>query len=99
MSAYFIANYNITDRTLYKEYLEKSGPLVNKYGGKLSALSPKGETVEGSTAAMMVIIEFDSEQTAQDWYNDTEYQEVAKLRHSSTEDGFARIVPSFAMKG
>ena len=67
-----------------------------QYGGKVLVADREVKDVEGSPKQVIVIIEFESEEAAQQWYNSPEYTAVKGLRTSATE-GWLAIAKGFVM--
>ncbi len=81
MSAYVIAEVNVTDPTLFEEYRKQVPATVAKYGGRYAVRGGTVETKEGGWApARMVVIEFPSMEQARKWYHSPEYAPVLGLR-------------------
>ncbi len=96
MPGYFIANYTVTDPEKFEEYPPAAGPTVAQYGGKLLVASSDSKVLEGNPLSSTVVIEFDSVEAAQRWYDSPEYTKVKHLRTSVTE-GWVLIAPQFVM--
>jgi uncharacterized protein (DUF1330 family) len=99
MAAYFIAQYQVNDPTLYQEYAQGAGATMGSAGGKLLAFDIGAETIEGSPPGpQTVIIEFETVEAAKAWYNSDAYQAVVGKRLAATE-GYAIISQSMNMGG
>ena len=86
MSAYLIAQVNIINEELYKEYKKRASPIVEKYGGKFLTRGGKFEIVLGQwNYKRTVIIEFPSYEEAINWYSSDEYKPVRKIREDNSE--------------
>ncbi len=98
MSAYFIANYTITDPdAYYKQYIPQVMPLVGKYEGQPLVVDAEAKGLEGAPQRQLVVIQFPSREAAEGWYNDPDYAPVAAIRHAATENGWATISDHFVM--
>lgn len=95
MSAYFIANYSISDTKLYRKYVAKAMPIIAKYGGATIVADPKAKVLEGIAGGMNIVIQFPTQQAALDWYNDPEYQAIISMRQLATVGGFALVADGF----
>jgi len=80
MSTYAVFDVDWHDQGKAKEYREKFGPALEKYGGKtLCANAP--QVIEGSwNPARVVILEFPNSEAFRAWYASPEYAPVLKLR-------------------
>jgi uncharacterized protein (DUF1330 family) len=84
MAAFLIARVNILDMNKYKQYLNVSPKIIEKYGGKYIARAGETVTLEGpEETRRVVIIEFPSLQRAKEFYNSIEYQEAKNLRNDA----------------
>jgi len=81
MTAYVIAQLDITDPELFQEYRGKVPATIEKHGGRYTArggeITPLEET---PPKPRVVVIEFDSVAAAQGWYDSDEYAPLAKMR-------------------
>ena len=85
MSAYMIAQIEITDPEAYQHYLAGFMPVFERHGGQLLASSKNlTEVVEGEWAhPKTVIMKFPSLEAARQWHADPDYQALAAHRHRS----------------
>ena len=85
MSAYLIAQINVTNEDSYKEYLAKVTPTVEKYGGEYIIRAGKFKTVLGNwDYKRNVVIKFPSYDIALKWYDSEEYLPVRKIREENS---------------
>jgi uncharacterized protein (DUF1330 family) len=73
MVAYVIGEADIIDPEAMKAYGPLIGAAVAKFGGRYLARGAKPQVLEGGPAHNMLIIEFDSVETARRWYASPEY--------------------------
>ncbi len=85
MAAYVI--YNLTelvDEKAMGEYVQEFEAMFGKYDGKVIAIAPDFDVLEGDwNAQRVVIIEFTDMQALRRWYDADEYQPLIKLRQSA----------------
>ncbi len=85
MAAYVI--YNLTelvDEKAIGEYVQEFEAMFGKYDGKVIAIAPDFDVLEGDwNAQRVVIIEFTDMQALRRWYDADEYQPLIKLRQSA----------------
>jgi len=94
MAAFFIAQYQVNDVSLYQEYSAGAGPTLAAHGAELVAYDVAAETIEGKPpGAQTVIIKFETAEKAKAWYNSDDYQAVVGKRLAATE-GYAVISES-----
>jgi len=99
MAAYFIAQYVVNDRKLYREYQAAAAPTILAAGGELVAFDVAAETIEGTPPGpQTVIVKFESTEVAKAWYKSPGYQAVVGERLAATQ-GFAVIAQSMNMGG
>ena len=96
MPGYVIANYTVTDPEKYAEYPMAAMPTLAQYGGKMLVASTESKVIEGNPLPSIVVIEFESVEAAQRWYDSPEYTKVKHLRVESSK-GWGLIVPQFVM--
>jgi len=81
--AYVITEVSIQDRIAYQEYEADFMPTLEPYGGVLVAISDEPAVLEGEwSPERVVVLRFDSRQRALDWYQSSEYQQLAVLRRA-----------------
>ena len=86
MSAYVIAQIDITDPDLFKKYGEQVAAVVKRYGGRYIVRGGSMDNLEGALArTRLVVIEFDSQEAARRWYTSAEYAPLIELRQKASE--------------
>jgi len=99
MAAYFIAQYVVNDRKLYREYQAAAAATIQACGGEVLAFDVAAETIEGTPPGpQTVIVKFESTEAAKAWYRSPGYQAVLGRRLAAT-DGFAVISQSMNVRG
>ena len=84
MSVYVVAQLEVHDQTRFAKYLEGFHRVFTRHGGRLVAVSPEAEVVEGAWAMpRTVVMRFPTRKDARRWHADADYVEIARLRHSS----------------
>ena len=93
MAAYMIVQAEITDPEKFPEYQKLAGPAVQKYNGKILGRGTPPETVEGQwDAPVVLIIEFESVETAKALFHSPEYTAAREAR-ANTAKFTMSIVP------
>ncbi len=83
MTAYIIADINVTDAVGYAPYREAAQKSIAAHGGRYVARGGAVEVLEGKwDPARLVIIEFASIDAARKWYHSPEYQQALKIRQA-----------------
>jgi len=91
LKGYIIGHVTITDPDAYKAYGARNDALLPKFGGRFLARGGPSELLEGSMKERHVIIEFDSYDAAQTFYNSPEYQENMKIRLANSTGDIAVV--------
>ena len=89
MPGYVIANYTINDPETFEKYPSAVGPTLAQHGGRLLVADRRVKAVEGGPQSVIVVIEFESVEAAQRWYDSPENTAVRGLRISSTSGWLA----------
>jgi uncharacterized protein (DUF1330 family) len=102
MVVYFIANYTVTDQAKYDEYSAAGqgviSPLMATGQAKMLVYaSGDGKGVkEGVPQDRLVVIEFESREIAENWYNSEGYSSLIKMRQDATENAWVVITDKFS---
>ncbi|MDE0609461.1 MAG: DUF1330 domain-containing protein [Anaerolineaceae bacterium] len=92
MAAYLLAQVEVHDMEQYRKYTAQTPALIEKYGGRFLVRGGEVVTLEGDApASRLVLIEFPSLQTVQDFYNSAAYQEVKQLRLPASTASFLAL--------
>jgi uncharacterized protein (DUF1330 family) len=93
MTAYAIAHFVIEDEERYQQYADAFFPIFRRYNGRFLAFDDGAPIIEGSAPpGRTVLLSFDDKETAHAWYNDPDYQEIAKHRHAGTRPVLLTII-------
>jgi uncharacterized protein (DUF1330 family) len=92
MATYALFDVDWHDQNKAKEYREKFGPALDKFGGKTLCAGP-AQVVEGDwKPSRVVILEFPTTDAFRAWYASPEYAPVLKLRLEGAKTGTAVVV-------
>ena len=81
MTAYVIAEVNVTDSALYEDYKKLVPATVEKYGGRFAVRGGAVDSKEGGwKPSRLVVLEFPSMAQARKWYDSPEYAPALALR-------------------
>mgnify|MGYP006363831361 FL=1 len=84
--AYVIAQAAVTNPEQYEGYKALAGAAVAKYGGKYIVRGGATHLLEGDWAASrLVILEFESVEQAQRFYDSPEYQAARQQRQGAAQ--------------
>lgn len=96
MAAYGIAHYDIHDFEMWSKYAQAVVPNVIAAGGKFLTATNEFVKLEGQPQQVVVVVEFESMEAAQTWYESASYQAIKPLRTESTK-GWVLISPEFKL--
>jgi uncharacterized protein (DUF1330 family) len=80
VSAYVIAEIEVTNPDGYAEYAPLANASVLRHGGRFVVRGGPSEVIEGDWAGRMVVLEFESLDAARAWYDSDDYQACLPLR-------------------
>ncbi len=81
MSAYLIAEVDVTDPAAYEEYRKIVPATIAKYGGKYLVRGGAVDAKEGGwQPTRLVVLEFASMAQAKKWYHSPEYAPALAIR-------------------
>ena len=84
MSAYVISDITVNNPERYEYYKKSVPPAIEAHGGEYLARGGKAEKLEGTWEPdRIVILEFESVETAKKWIDSPEYREARALRHQN----------------
>ena len=86
MSVFFLVQIEtISNDDMYREYIDKVTPIINKYGGEYILRSEKIIILAGDwNLKRVLLIRFAGKEKIQECLQSSEYQEIAHLRENST---------------
>ncbi len=86
MAAYVLAQVQINDRAGFREYTNAFAPTLSPFGGKVLTADDESQTVEGTWPdGRIVILEFDTTETAHAWYRSDAYQRISSIRRANSD--------------
>jgi len=97
MSVYVIATYDITDTKAHEDYVPGVLPLLEKHDAEILVADYEAVALEGRAPGVNVVVKFDSEEAARNWYNDPDYGPVKQIRLNSSKDGSITLTKEFEM--
>lgn len=84
MTAYVIAETDITDPEQYARYMAASPAAIAEGGGRFVVRGGDVEVLEGDwRPPRLVVLEFDDVEAAQRWYDSAQYRAVRALREGA----------------
>lgn len=97
MAYYVILSFDIDDSTEFQKYQRLAAPTLPA-AVKVLAFDDERNDLEGKSHERLVILEFETEGAALEWYRSDAYQAAAQHRRASTR-GWIRGVNQFARRG
>jgi len=86
MSAYVIAEIDITDPAAYEDYRRQVPGVIAKYGGRYVVRGGKVESLEGGwSPKRMAVVEFPSMEQALKFYRSPEYAPLVEIRQKASK--------------
>lgn len=80
--AYYVAEFQATDREAIKPYSEQVESTFAPYSGRYVVRGGEADVKEGfGVQGRLVMIKFDSVEQAQNWYRSPEYQALIPIRN------------------
>lgn len=91
---YLVVNLHVEDQERYLQYEKGFFPILKKHQGQFLTFDDNIITLEGEAppSGRMIIFSFPSEQAAQGWYDDPEYQALCEHRRAGTQLKFLTMV-------
>jgi uncharacterized protein (DUF1330 family) len=85
MSAYIIADIQVTDPVAYDDYRPLAAASVARFGGRFIVRGGKIDLLEGEPQPeRIVVIAFPDADAARRWYQSEEYQTALKIRQAAS---------------
>jgi uncharacterized protein (DUF1330 family) len=86
MTAYLLADIEVTDPQAYEGYKKGVTASIAAFGGRYIARGGKTEVLEGRwTPKRLVIVEFSSIEKLREWYDSAEYRPFRDLRQKCAQ--------------
>ena len=82
---YLVANIRVKDKDKFAAFSGMAAPVIKAHGGKVLARGPGAERHEGSVEGIVMMIEFESVDTARTFYLSDEYQAAKAVRDACSE--------------
>ena len=91
---YMLVNLEVTDAEEYRKYEKGFFGILKRFGGQFITFDDKPFTLEGVTPreGRMIMFSFPSEQVANEWWADEEYQKLSVHSRAGTKMEFLTMV-------
>lgn len=82
MPAYMISQVTVTNRDKFQDYLAKTRSVAAQFGARPVAVGTQPKILNGESDGhqMVFVIEFETIEKLNAWYNSDDYQALASLR-------------------
>ena len=82
---YLVANIRVQDKEKFAAFSGMAASVIKAHGGKVLARGPGAERHEGSVDGIVMMIEFESIDSARTFYLSNEYQAAKAVRDACAE--------------
>ena len=82
---YLVAHIRVHDNEGVEKFKEMSGPVISEYGGKVLVRNPSPDVREGSDSGVAIVIEFESIESARQFYESDKYTEARAVRELASD--------------
>jgi len=83
MTAYVIAEVDIRDPELYRDYVKLTPASITRHGGRFLVRGGAAEALEGAAPKRIVVLEFANRAAAERWYRSPDYAEARAIREKA----------------
>ena len=85
MSVYVIADIEVNDWDKYREYVEKTRPIVERYGGRYHIRGGEITVTAGDWKPnRLIVIEFPTKEDMEAFWESPEYEPVSAIRRGAS---------------
>ena len=92
MPAYVVAMMSVHDADHYRNYTDRTPPIVKKHGGRFLTRGEPFTCVEGNEYdGRLVILEFPTKANVEAWFADPDYQEAMAFRHAASKMNYLMV--------
>ncbi|MDE2228257.1 MAG: DUF1330 domain-containing protein [Alphaproteobacteria bacterium] len=85
MTAYLVAEIEVTDAAAYEPYKKMAGESIPRHGGKFIVRGGRTVALEGEKPKRIVVVEFPSVEAAEKFYHSPDYQAAVKVRQKASK--------------
>ena len=82
---YLVANIRVTDPEKFATFQGMAAPAIAAHGGTVLAKGPGADRHEGDVKGVVMMIEFESKQKAEEFYFSDDYQAAKAIRDECAE--------------
>ena len=94
MTAYVLADIDVTDPARYEDYKALADPSVEQYGGRYAVRGGTVQVLEGDwPTGRFVVLEFPDADSARRWYSSAEYSKARAVRQEAATARLLLVEP------
>ena len=82
---YIIENYEVINEQDYIPPVKVINEILEKFSGKFIVATPKPEILSGNPSRVIVVMEFETEDKAKEFYDAPDYSDYKKLHERTTK--------------
>ncbi|MEO1797067.1 MAG: DUF1330 domain-containing protein [Pseudomonadota bacterium] len=82
---YLIAHIRVHDKDAFQEFKQLSGAAIKAHGGNVLVRNPAPDHREGGAEGLSIVIEFESLEAAQAFYDSDAYSEARTVREKISD--------------
>jgi len=82
---YLIAHIRVQDKDAFEEFKQLSGAAIKAHNGKVLVRAPSPDHREGAAKGLAIVIEFESLEAAQTFYDSEAYNQARAVREKISE--------------
>jgi len=82
---YLIAHIRVHDKDAFEEFKQLSGAAIKAHGGNVLVRNPAPDHREGAAEGLSIVIEFESLEAAQAFYDSDAYSEARTVREKISD--------------
>lgn len=82
---YLIAHIRVQDKEAFEEFKQLSGAAIKAHNGNVLVRNPNPDHREGAAQGLAIVIEFESLQAAQAFYESEAYSQARAVREKISE--------------
>ena len=82
---YLIAHIRVEDKEAFEEFKQLSGAAIKAHKGNVLVRNPSPDHREGAAQGLVIVIEFESIDAAQAFYESDAYSEARAIREKISE--------------
>ena len=82
---YLVAHLRVHNQEGFENFSQMAGQTIDEYGGKVLVREPNPDVREGKNSGIALVIEFESIETARQFYESEKYQAAKAVRELAAD--------------